>query len=509
VADTAAVAGRDAAGDARLAELRALVEAIRGRVRAQYPDTSVTIDSGGQEPIRVPVADLMPIVHARDAAQAKMASIGSVNPRPGGFVNDVLQSVKRTIARSLNWMVRDQIVFNRGALACVEATVEALNDLNRSLASLGSQIDARMHQDRHTFEERSRPVEARTREMAASLGQLAAQWNRAQADQLKRETAWQENAAVRDLALSRIGEDFRTAIAQFESRSLAGEKSYADLAHSQHGEFSQMARAQHAEFQNSLERTGHALQDKLDHELQRIKLEFERVIHHELRVVRLRGASAVAPAAQPAAPLDYQAFSLRFRGSEEHVRENQKFYADRFHGEVLDIGCGHGEFLEVMREAGAHARGIDQSPESIAYCHSKGLTVEQADLFSYLDALPDHSLDGIFSSQVVEHLPGERIPEMIRLCAAKLVTGGLVAIETPNPACLAIFATHFYLDPTHVRPVPSALLAFYMEENGLGGVEVVERFPAIESFPELQELPDGVRHKFFGGLDYVIFAKKL
>jgi 2-polyprenyl-3-methyl-5-hydroxy-6-metoxy-1,4-benzoquinol methylase len=209
------------------------------------------------------------------------------------------------------------------------------------------------------------------------------------------------------------------------------------------------------------------------------------------------------------ASMDYQAFSDRFRGSEDHVRENQRFYATRFQGDVLDIGCGHGEFLEVMRETGVQAKGIDLSPESIAYCQAKGLNVEQADLFTYLVNQADHQLDGIFSSQVVEHLPVNAIPKMIELCAAKLRQGGLIAIETPNPACLAIFATHFYLDPTHVRPVPSQLLAFYLQEAGFGAIEVVERFPAADSFPELNELPEGVRNKFFGGLDYVILARKL
>jgi O-antigen chain-terminating methyltransferase len=137
------------------------------------------------------------------------------------------------------------------------------------------------------------------------------------------------------------------------------------------------------------------------------------------------------------------------------------------------------------------------------------LDADQADLFTYLSNLADASLDGIFSSQVVEHLPGNRIPEMIRLFSLKLRSGGLVAIETPNPACLAIFATHFYLDPTHVRPVPSELLSFYLQEHGFGGIEIVQRFPAAESFPELNELPESVRNKFFGGLDYVIFGRKL
>ncbi len=127
----------------------------------------------------------------------------------------------------------------------------------------------------------------------------------------------------------------------------------------------------------------------------------------------------------------------------------------------------------------------------------------------YLTGLPDASLDGIFSAQVVEHLAPARLPEMVRLSAQKLRRGGVLAIETPNPECLAIFATHFYLDPTHARPIPHALLAFYMEEYGIGRIEVHQRSPAIESMPALAELPADFRQAFFGGLDYAIIGKKL
>ena len=85
----------------------------------------------------------------------------------------------------------------------------------------------------------------------------------------------------------------------------------------------------------------------------------------------------------------------------------------------------------------------------------------------------------------------------------------MIAIETPNPECLAIFATHFYLDPTHTRPVPHPLLAFYMEEHGLGGIELHRRSPAVDSIPELAEVPQGVRDALFGGLDYAIIGRKL
>ena len=158
---------------------------------------------------------------------------------------------------------------------------------------------------------------------------------------------------------------------------------------------------------------------------------------------------------------------------------------------------------------GARARGIDLSEECVALCRQKGFEAEAADLFVYLTNLADSSLDGIFCSQVIEHLPVERLPEMIRLSAAKLTRNGVLAIETPNPECLAIFATHFYLDPTHTRPAPPLLTAFYMEEAGLGRIELHRLSPAIESIPELEGLPKDFREKFFGGMDYAAVGWKL
>jgi len=110
---------------------------------------------------------------------------------------------------------------------------------------------------------------------------------------------------------------------------------------------------------------------------------------------------------------------------------------------------------------------------------------------------------------VVEHLPPARVLAMIRLLRDKLRPGGLVAIETPNPECLAIFATHFYIDPTHRHPIPPPLLSFYLEESGLGGIEIERLSPAIESMPALAELPEAFRTEFFGALDYVAFATRL
>ena len=98
---------------------------------------------------------------------------------------------------------------------------------------------------------------------------------------------------------------------------------------------------------------------------------------------------------------------------------------------------------------------------------------------------------------------------MIKLCASRLKPGGVLALETPNPESLAIFATHFFIDPTHTRPIPPALMAFYFEEFGLGRIEIHRRFPAADSMPEVKELPEAVQDKFFGSLDYAIIGRKL
>ena len=417
-----------------------MVAEIRERVRARHPEG----EAGG-----IALPDLMPLIHARDAAEAKVASIGTVNPRAGGLKNSIIQSVKRTISRALDWHVREQVEFNRGVMSCVEATLEALNDVQRALAAAGDLADMR--------------------------GRLLAH----------------------ETALLRGSADLQSA---YQQRTAMLEQTYRDLV-----------KAQHTDFDRALKKTAAEIQ-------QRIKMEYDALIYSEMRVLRQRMALRPAPdspvpppAPSPEFDIDWLRHAERFRGSEENIKGRQKMYAARFAGcrNVLDLGCGRGELLEVLRQADIRAAGIELNAEMIEICRRKGLDAEQADLFQYLASLGDNTLDGIVCSQVVEHLPPERLPELARLACAKLSHNGLLAIETPNPESLAIFATHFYLDPTHRHPLPPALMAFYLEEAGFGAIEVERLNPAIESMPSVGELPEGFRNAFFGALDYAIFGRKL
>jgi O-antigen chain-terminating methyltransferase len=472
----------------RIAELNAIVAAVRDRVRNGHAQSGDSTSFESAPPIRVPSTDLMPMVHARDAAQAKVAAIGAVNPRAGGLINNLVQSVKRLIARALQWFVRDQIVFNREALAAVEAAMEALAEQNRAILSLTAQTNERF-------------------DLLRSLGAEARELKDVRNHWIEWRAEWERKLATNEIQFLRTAADLQGA---FQHRVTLIESN-----------FREMVRAQHSDYLGALDRTNLDIQKRFGVDLARVCEAYERMIHSELRLIRLRaapvsqpapqaGASAI-PGEQPSTSLDYSRFAERFRGTEDEIRRNMEFYRPFFANcdKVLDIGCGRGEFLEVMREAGVSAHGIDLSSESVAQCRDKGLEAEVADLFEYLSAQPDGQFDGIMSSQVVEHLPPGRLPEMIRLCAAKLRRGGVLALETPNPECLAIFATYFYLDPTHTRPMPHQFLQFCMEEAGFTAFEVHRLSPAIDTMPELAGLPTDFRERFFGGLDYAIIGRRM
>ena len=480
------MAGGESYDGLKAQEIVEVVREIRERVRSRYP-------SGRAGSADLP--DLMPILRARDAAEAKVAAIGGVNPRPPGLVNAVVQASKKTVARLLDWHVREQVEFNRSMVSAVDAVLESLNENNRALERMTSLLQSealRLETAQQGLREEMRCLASEARELK-DIRSHWAEWRQ----------AWENKLSINEVRFLRGVADLE---AGFQHRASQMEANFRDLT-----------RSQHKDFTLALERAGAEIQKKLWADLERIRLDYERLIHAELRLVRQRAALVPREAASPALPsapdpvLDWLWFAERFRGSAEYVREKQRFYVPFFQGrgQVLDLGCGRGEFLELMREAGIAARGIDLSGECVALCRSKGLDAQKADLFTSLDALDDLSLDGVFSAQVVEHLPPERIPELIRLAASKLAPGGLLAIETPNPECLAALAMHFFLDPTHSRPVPSALVHFYMEEFGFGSIEVRRLSPAVESMPALASLPADFRECFFGGLDYAIIGRKL
>lgn len=237
------------------------------------------------------------------------------------------------------------------------------------------------------------------------------------------------------------------------------------------------------------------------------------------RVERRGGGAASAPpatvAAQPAAAAlpDYFAFESRMRGSVDSIRRRQRRYVEDFSeaAPVLDIGCGRGELLQLLREAGVEARGIDADADMVAYARGEGLAVEQADLVEYLERVDDGSLGGIFMGQVVEHLPPGVLVRSLELAARKLRPAGLLVAETINPLS-PLALRHYFADLTHAQPLVPETLELLARQSGFAETEV--RF-LNEPAERLTEPDDPViaanvrrlNELLFAPLDYALVAR--
>jgi O-antigen chain-terminating methyltransferase len=209
------------------------------------------------------------------------------------------------------------------------------------------------------------------------------------------------------------------------------------------------------------------------------------------------------PAAAPSAPggagsrmatsidsYKYVGFEDRFRGSQELIRARQIEYLPYFQGasDVLDIGCGRGEFLELLREKGISGRGLDVNHEMVEVCLARGLDATEGDALSYLQQQPDASLGGLIALQVVEHLDPGYLMEMLDVAYHKLRPGSHVILETINVASWYAFFSSYIRDLTHVRPIHPDTLSYLLSASGFQRVSVRYSAP----FPEdgkLQPFP--------------------
>jgi SAM-dependent methyltransferase len=209
-------------------------------------------------------------------------------------------------------------------------------------------------------------------------------------------------------------------------------------------------------------------------------------------------------------------FQARFGGDEPVIRAQSERFVDLFRGRgrVLDLGSGRGTFLELMREQGVGAYGVDLDARMIAIARAKGLDVIEADAVQHLRDLPDASVDGLYARHLAEHvLPGELVA-ILRECRRVLAPGSPVVFVTPNPATLTVGAHTFWLDPGHLRPIPAELFRFYLEVEGYREVELVT-FEPTEGQRLREDVGDApmrenvrlLNDMLFGDRDYAVIGR--
>jgi O-antigen chain-terminating methyltransferase len=534
-----------------LAEIRARIEARLSRTVPEIPELALP--------------PLAPLRQARGVVEAWSSAMGGVNFRPPGVVNNVIQLGKHIVARGLRWFTFPQAQFNSGTVAAIVRVEEMFADVNRNMVVMGQNLVDRQRK------------EAEIDCQMAVMGQNLAERQRSEADLLQQRIEESETNVQFVLALLRKQiDDIDARVTGLESEvraSLAAASeatcdSLAEMSRSVSVTLVQMSRSAalaldqvHGDI-GRVEQSVNMVQErvwsdfarfqqKIDTEVRLVRqrlLALSAVVDAESRgELRLDGTAAtpggtvsgtaasqqlgaqhfVSSAGPTSVGFDYSHFEHRFRGPEESIRKRQALYlpilkdAARDGAPVLDVACGRGEMLELLREQGIAAQGVDLDLDMVERCKAKGLPVERGDALAYLKAQVPDSLGAVFSAQFIEHLPAAAYVRLIELAFSRLRPGGRLILETQNPECLAIFSQSFYLDPTHVRPVPASQVRFLMEEAGFHDIAIHYLSPAVEAgLPELPRLADEAAFQdwnaaaerfnetYFRFMDYGIVATK-
>jgi len=214
----------------------------------------------------------------------------------------------------------------------------------------------------------------------------------------------------------------------------------------------------------------------------------------------------------------YVSLEDHFRGTREDIKERCRVYLPLIKEAglgtdempILDLGCGRGEWLELLQEEGLRARGLDINPLLVEECRKRELAVLEGDIIAYLRTLPDASMGGVTGFHIIEHLPFNILINALDETVRVLKPGGLAVFETPNPQNVLMGSCNFYFDPTHRNPLPSLTVQFLAEARGLCRVEILYLHPPeISPVRESTEVAQRFNEYFYGPMDYAIVGRRV
>ena len=207
------------------------------------------------------------------------------------------------------------------------------------------------------------------------------------------------------------------------------------------------------------------------------------------------------------------------RGSREEIKNRLKVYLPILkkanvgskNSPILDIGCGRGEWLELLKEQNFNATGIDINKIMVKICKDLKLNVIEEEDVAYLKNIKDCSIGAVTGFHLIEHYEFDYLIELFKESFRVLSPGGLVIFETPNPNNIMVGSCNFYADPTHNKPLPSLLVKLLLEAYGFGNISIMNLHPN----KMLSEIVGNnsinlkiFNDRFFGPQDYGIIGYK-
>jgi 2-polyprenyl-3-methyl-5-hydroxy-6-metoxy-1,4-benzoquinol methylase len=446
---------------------------------------------------------------ALSALYASYGLVGQMPPEPPTFRGRIGARLVKLLQRMLFWYTPQIVHFQYSAL-------RALEEQSRSLESAAAHLQGFKHSEEAARES----IEMRVRQLESALAE-----ERARNGRLHR--AWEDLKA----GIAATASHAQTLERRFEAdiAALANVQHGIEAAAIAHGEAERRERALLAAQMDSLR--SQAL-PRLEREVLRLK---PQQVAQERRIsLLLEEARKRWPEPFDAAQMQrlgeeerhnmdafYVALEDEFRGSRDDIKDRLSDYLPKLAEAgigspampILDVGCGRGEWLELLRERDWQVSGVDLNRVLVAICQERGLPVIEADAIDYLRGLPEASLGAVTAFHLIEHLPLPRLLDFLDATVRALKPGGMAIFETPNPNNMFVSSRYFYLDPTHRHPIPPLLGQFLAEARGLRRVEILELHP----WPEAHhvdtrtggEVASRFNECFYGPQDYAIIGRKV
>jgi len=483
--------------------------------------------------------------------------ISSHHPYIGKFLVRGRQMVHGEVRRYVDPMISRQTKFNTSAVKIITGTSQRCAEMNQRqqeletafssfkqesdkkiadcVSTLQNELDSKIEA---TIKDRHENMELMRHEFNALLkkctGMVRSELNaEIEAQAKERQLIREERRADIDQAIishiSDLKDDFTSKLNQ-KALSDKSElepviKKLSSLIHPDELHLNMLLEQEHITIKEKIETRVKELFTQVDADIH-ARASLAHVL--ENRIQKGLAQKSPTPATTEKEQTNYFLFEERFRGSRDAITQRQLAFLPYFEkcSRVLDIGCGRGEFLEILKDHAIGSIGVDSDPDMVAYCRSRQLEVEQSDAIAYLETLEDKSLDGIFIDQVVEHLEPEYLVQLLALCNQKLKFGYYLVVETVNPLSFVSFV-NFYIDLTHKRPVHPETLQYLFSASGFrecerkffSPVSDESRLKKIEGAADINETErknvDVYNHNvemlntvLFGAQDYAVIGKK-
>ena len=425
--------------------------------------------------------------------------------------------------------IRSEQQFEAHMLAQQEMIVEHLNHVDNTLRAHAEEVSRALDMQIQQQVDQTRQIEETHRQQAAMRQEVLnseARLNELMSHGDELTTRLADETAQRERVVSGLGSQIEEAKSQWQENFAGFEARLGQWQAELRVAATQLYQADLSQ-REQIDLTAKNLKRELDHVFQKQQqVSTELVLQGERLANLLSAARKRLPgpfdetqlqafAKEEAHTLDafYASFDEQFRGSREEIKKRLQIYLpiikQRGIGSaampVLDVGCGRGEWLELLSDEHLQASGVDSNRILVEWCRNRGLEVAEEDLVSYLHGLADASLGAVSGFHIIEHLPIETLVEFLNQTVRVLKPGGAVIFETPNPQNVLVGSCNFYFDPTHRNPLPSQVTKFLLESRGFVGVEVLNLNPSDDTpVEENSELARRFNQYFYGPMDYAV-----